>query len=124
MIVGLSDTCHLFHSLILKPVVIVSFVIHDWSDDEILCERRRLRLPLETRCLPWIAARNLAVLQRPDKVDDGQQVTYTQNRGARSREHVQDLKLRRVGRIAPRHAQRAQNKLGKEREVKPDKCYT
>src|SRR6185369_9908419 len=70
---------------------------HDWRDFKIFSWRRRLRAPLESRQMPRIRLRVFAVAHRPDEVNRRYQHAEAENRRARGREHVEDLKLRRVG---------------------------
>ena len=109
-----------FSLLLFKPLVVVSFVVHDGHFGKVLGQRRRLGLPLEAGCLPGIVAGDLAVLERPDQVEDRQQVAHAQNGCARGGEDVENLELRRVSCVAPRHAQRAQDELREEGEVEAD----
>jgi hypothetical protein len=67
-----------------------------------------------------IVARNLAILQRPEEIEDGYRVSHSQDGRACSGENVQDLKLRRICMIAARHAEIAEEKLWKERQVEAD----
>ena len=80
-----------FFCLVLEPLVVVGFVVHDRHLDKVLGQRRRLNLPLKAGRLPRIVARNRAILQRPAKVEQRQHVADAKHRRARGREHVQHL---------------------------------
>src|SRR6476661_1412408 len=88
--------------------------------DEVLGQRRRLRAPLEARRAPRIRPRDLAVLERPEEVDDRQQVAEAEDTGARRRHHVQHLELVGIHVVAARHAHVAEDELREEREVEAD----
>src|SRR5450631_2905526 len=119
---GLSGTCHLFRLLGLKPLVVVCFVIHDGRFDKVLGQRRRLSLPFKTCGLPGIVAGDSAVFERPGEVENRQQITDAEDCGSGGGEDVEYLKLLRIGCVAPRHAQRAENELREEGEVEADEC--
>src|ERR1035438_8921037 len=69
--------------LLLQPLIVVGFVVHHRHHRKVLGQRRRLSLPLQARRLPWIVARDGAVLERPDQVEYRQQVADAQNGCAR-----------------------------------------
>src|ERR1700704_6646441 len=71
-------------------------------------------LPFEAFRVPWILRSRGSFPPRPREVDHRYQISYGQNRCARSRHHIQDLKFRRVVRIAPRHSLVSKNELWKE----------
>src|SRR5437660_4569799 len=73
--------------------VVVRLFSHHRSLVKIMLVRRRGGLPLEACCSPWIRAGDLAIAQRPDKVDHGQQISQRQDRCPRRREHVQHLEF-------------------------------
>src|SRR5438552_190635 len=77
-------------------------------------------LPLQTGCSPRISRGLLTMFERPDEVDQRQQITRSQNRCAGAGHDVIDLKFRRVGVITTRHPQITQNELREKREVKPN----
>src|ERR1700759_3503295 len=54
---------------VLKPLVVVRFVIHNRNLNEILGQGRRLGFPFKASRLPRIVAGNLAVLERPGHVE-------------------------------------------------------
>src|ERR1700744_1871122 len=59
-IAWLSNGRYLFYVVVvLEPLVVVRFVIHDRNFDEILGQRRRLDMPLQTGRLPRVAAGDL-----------------------------------------------------------------
>src|SRR5665213_2571835 len=71
----LSNGLHLVLSLVRQPFVVVGFVIHDWNLDKVFCQRRRLDLPFQTRCLPGIVSGNLAIFERPKQVEQREKIT-------------------------------------------------
>src|SRR5579871_2629056 len=91
--IELSNGGHLVSSLVLQPLVVIRFVVHNRYLAEVLRKRRRLDLPLKARSLPWIVARNRTILQRPGQVQNRQQISNSQHRSARRREHVHHLEL-------------------------------
>src|SRR5579862_731847 len=95
--------------LLRLMLVVVSFPSHDWSFIEVVGGRRRRRHPLQTYRVPGIRRSKLAVTQRPQEIDHRQHIAHGKNRGARGRQHVQHLELRRIGVIAARRAHVAEN---------------
>src|ERR1700691_3042880 len=85
---ALSNGGHLLLGLVLKPLVVVGFVVHDGDLGKVFGQRRRLDLPLQAGSLPGIVACDGAVLERPREVDDGQKVSHTQHGSAGGGEHV------------------------------------
>src|SRR5277367_4175668 len=67
-IAWLSNGLHLVFGLVRQPLVVVGLVIDNRRLYEVFGQRRRLDLPLETRSLPRVRARDLAVLERPGQV--------------------------------------------------------
>src|SRR3974390_93418 len=112
----LSDTGY-FLLLAFEPLVVVRFMIHDRNCREILSERRRLRLPLQPGCLPRILAGDLTVFERPGEIEQRQQIAHAEDGCTGGGEDVKHLELRRIRRIAPRHAESSQDELREEGEV-------
>src|SRR5579875_2732343 len=83
----LSNGRHLILLLMLEPLVIVGFVVHDRDLDEVFRQRRRLDLPLEPGSLPGIVPGYSPVLERPAEIQQRQHVADTENGGACRREH-------------------------------------
>src|ERR1700751_3118472 len=111
---ALSNGRHLMCSLMFEPLVVIGLMIHDRSLNKILGQRRRLNLPLEPCRLPRIVAGDGTIFQRPCKIEQRQHIPQTQHSSSRGREHIQHLKLRRIGMIAPRHSKIAKNELWQE----------
>src|SRR5271155_888756 len=95
-------------------LVVISFPGHDRLLVKIERRRRRRRLPLQSRGVPWIRRRRLTVAHGPGEVNHRQQVAHRQNGSARSREHIQNLELWRIRMITPRHPHISQKELRKE----------
>ena len=87
---------------------------------EIPGEGRGLDLPLQPSSLPWIIARNGAILKRPAEVEKGQHVAHAEDSGSCGREYIQDLKLRRVTMVAPWHSEIAKYELRHKCQVETD----
>src|SRR5579864_6980628 len=104
----------------IEFVVVVGFPGDDRLFFEIESRRRRLRLPLETGGIPRIVGSRLAVTHRPEEVEHGQEIAHAENSGARGRENVEHLELRRILVIAARHAVVTKNELREERQVESD----
>src|ERR1700722_12722340 len=113
-IAWLSNGRYLVLGVVLQPVIVVCLVIHDWYIDKVLCQRRRLNLPFQASRLPGVTARDLTVLERPGHIEHRQQITDAKYRGARCRQDIQHLELRRISMVAARHAQVANDELGEE----------
>src|SRR6185437_1746960 len=90
--------------LLGKLVVVVGLPGHHRSHFKVVGGWRGGRLPLQSGRSPGIVARQLAVAQRPQEIDHGQQVADRQNSGSRSRKHVEHLELRRICVIPPGHS--------------------
>src|SRR5579864_8404176 len=91
--------------------VVVGRIGNDRSLVEVLGERRRLRLPFEPGRAPGISGCPLPVHKRPHQISQRQQIRGREDRGAGGRENVEHLELRRVGVIAPGHAEIAEDEL-------------
>src|SRR5208282_73394 len=76
--------------------------------------------PLQASGGPGIRVGDLAVAQRPDEVDHGQQIAGGEYAGAGGGEHVQCLELRRILPVAAGHADVAENELREEGQVEAD----
>ncbi len=93
---------------------------HDDGLVEVVHRRRRAGLPLQARRAPRIGAGVRRIPQREQQVGQRQHVADRQDRCAGRRHHVQDLILRRILVITPRHPQVAQHELGEEGQVEAD----
>src|SRR5258706_3059046 len=83
---------------------------------EVVRRRRRRRLPFEPPRLPWVGARDRAVAERPEEINERQHVADGEDRRARRRQDVQHLELRRGDVGAARDAEIAENELREERQ--------
>src|ERR1035437_3660066 len=97
--------------------VVVSFVRDYRSFFKVVDRRRRRGLPFESGGAPGVGRSHLAVAQGPDEVDHGNHVADGQDASARGGEDVEHLKLRRVGVVAARHPEIAQDELREEGQV-------
>ena len=100
--------------------IVVRALGHDRRLREVLCRRRRRRLPLQAGRAPRVRAGRLAVPQRPDEIHHRQQIAHAENRRAGRRQHVQHLELRRIRVIPARHPEIAEQELREERQVEAD----
>src|SRR6202035_230838 len=100
--------------------VVVGSAGDDRGDVEVVGWRRRVGVPLEADRAPGVGRAQLPVAHRPDEVGSREEVAEAEDRGAGGRQHVEDLELRRVGPVAPRHAEVSQDELGEEGEVEAD----
>ena len=101
-------------------LVIVRLPVDHGRSVKVFRGRRRIGFPLETRGGPGVRAGNPAVTHRPNQVEHRQQVAYCQNGSAGGGQHVEDLKLRRIVMITPRHPEVAEDELRKERQIEAD----
>src|SRR5262245_23560986 len=83
---------------------------------EVLRRGRRCRLPLEPRGAPRIGRCDLAVAQRPEEVEQGQEIADAEDRCPGGRQHVEHLKLLRVDVVATRHPEIPEDELREERQ--------
>src|SRR5207248_4410714 len=83
--------------------------------------RRRRCLPLQTGRTPWVRSCGAAAFDRPDEINERQQISDAQNGCACCRENIENLKLRRIRVIAPWHSEIAHDELRKERQIKSEK---
>src|SRR6185503_9791421 len=113
----LSDSRRVFGRC-LSARIVVGLPRYDRRFFEVVGRRRRRRLPLQTGRLPWVHAGDRSVTQRPDQINEWQRITDREYGGTGARHDVENLELRRIGVIAPRHAQVAQNELRKKRQMK------
>ncbi len=105
----------------IGPVLIVVWLPGNFrSDVKIFRRWRRIRFPLQARGGPGILPGNLAVTHGPGEISHREQIAQRENRCARRGQDVQHLKFRRIGVIAPRHAEIAENELREERQVEAD----
>src|SRR5437588_1946660 len=70
------------HLLLSFGRVLIRRMINDRNFLEIMLSRRRGRLPFETGRVPGIGGRALAVFERPDEIDQGQDVADAQDGSA------------------------------------------
>src|SRR5712664_3902711 len=112
--------CPGHQSKIRTAFIVVWLPGHFGCDMEIFRRWRRIRFPFKARGRPGIWPRNLAVTHGPNEVNHRQQIAQRENRPARRGQDVQHLKFRRIGVIAPRHAEIAKKKLRKERQIEAD----
>src|ERR1051325_2102890 len=100
--------------------VIVRVVRGDGRRREVVLGRRRRCRPLERGAPPRVGAGALAVLEGPEQIAEWQRVADGEDRRARAREHVQHVELRRIHRVAARHAEIAEDVLREEREIEAE----
>src|SRR5580704_7370819 len=103
--------------------VVVSVFIHYWNLLEIFRGRRRRRFPFETFRAPGIRSGDRAVPNRPEQVDQRNQIADAENGGAGGGHHVEHLEFAGIYRVAAGHAQIAQDELREEREIKADENH-
>src|SRR5580658_232652 len=75
--------------------------------------------PFQALGLPRIVSGYWSVFERPDEIDQRDNVAEAQHGSARARHYVENLKLRRVSVVAARLPQISGDELGEEREVEP-----
>src|SRR4051812_47835754 len=78
------------------------------------------RLPFQSRRAPRIRISNWAMLERPNKVDEWQEITNPKNGSSCRREDVIDLKLLGITEIPAWHSKIAKEKLWEKRQVETD----
>src|SRR5207247_11101696 len=93
---------------------------HDRGFIEIVFRRRRWRLPFQSGRAPRIRSSDTAVFQRPEKINQRQQITDAKDGCARCREHVEDLELWWIRVIAARISKVTENELREESEIESD----
>src|SRR3954451_10057644 len=103
--------------LLRHLVVFVGFPRYDGSFIEVESRRRRGGHPFQSNGVPWIVAGQCAVTQRPQQINERQQVSDSKDGSARAGEHVQHLELTRVRVILTRHTDIAENELRQESQV-------
>src|SRR5437899_13052096 len=91
--------------LLIFAGVIVRRSSHDWGCFEIVFCWRGRSLPLKTGRAPWIGRRFLTVFQRPDEIDQGQDISDPKYRSTGARKDVVNLKLGRISMVPARHPQ-------------------
>src|SRR5262245_42959922 len=106
--------------LFFLSAVIVCVTCDDRRHCKVLGGRRRWRLPLQPRRIPWIVAGRLAVSDRPDQIHHRQHISNSEDRSTSCGHHIQHLKLGWIRVIAPRHSKVSKNELGKEGQVEPN----
>ena len=79
------------------------------------------RLPFQARSRAMGSACGASAFERPEKINQRQQIADAENGRARRREHIENLELRRIGVIAPRHSEIAQHELREERQIESEK---
>src|SRR5438045_7778673 len=82
--------------------------------------RRRRGLPFQTGRFPRIGWGFFAMLKRPNKIDQRQEVTCAENRSAGAGHYVVNLKLGRISVVPPGHSEVTKDKLREKGEVKSD----
>src|SRR5215469_14716496 len=87
---------------------------------KVMFRRWRRGLPFQPRRFPRICRGFLPMLQRPDEINQWQQVSDAENRGARARHHIVNLEFRRVGVITPGHTEITEDELREECEIEPE----
>src|SRR5712675_1328596 len=102
----------------IRTVIVVVRLPSDFGRDvEIFSDRRRGRLPFEASAGPRIGAGHFTVAHGPSEINHRQQVAQRQDGSSGSGHYIEHLKFRRVASVAPGHAQIAENKLRKKREI-------
>src|SRR5579883_127987 len=104
-------------NLLRQLVVVVGLPSDDGSLLEVVRRRRRSSSPLQSGSLPWVVSGYLAIPQRPEQINQWQQIAESQDGSSSGGEHVEHLELRCIRVIAPRHAHISENKLGKECQI-------
>src|SRR5215831_6871097 len=119
----LSDNLRDLLVAFVDLLVVIGFPGHDRFFLEIESCRWRLRLPLESGCVPRIVGCRLAVAHRPEEINHGEQIADAEDRSARGREDVENLELGHVTivGVTARHAEIPEDELGEEGQVEPDK---
>src|SRR5579884_2851 len=107
--------------LLVQFVVVVGLPGYDGGLFKIVSRRRGGGLPLQASGVPGIVAGDLAVAQRPEEVDHGQDIADGENAGAGGRKHVEHLEFGSVLPVAARHAGISENELREERQVESHK---
>src|SRR5690349_12943657 len=105
----------------LQNRIVVGIVSDDRGDFEILGRRRRGGLPFEAGCAPRVVRGELSIPHGPYKINSRDDITNGEYRGARGRKHMVDLEFRRIGMIAPRHAQVTHDELREECQIETQK---
>src|SRR5512140_3210143 len=109
---------------LLRPagrlVVGVGLLRHDGRRVEVLERRGGARLPLEARGTPRVVRGLRPPLERPEEIEEGEEVAEAEDRGASRRHDVPDLELRGIGVVTARHPEVPQDELRQERRVEPD----
>src|SRR5262245_54098551 len=106
-----------FHFLPDHLAVIVCGQPDDRRVFEIVQGRRRWCLPLQSVTAPRIRCRHFPIAQRPDEVNHRHDISDGKYGSSGGREHVEHLELVRIGVIAARHPEIAQDELREERQV-------
>ena len=114
------QTCLRVRRTFIQRRIIVGFFGHDGRFSKIMFWRRRRRCPFQPGRVPRIWPGFFSIKQRPDQINQRQQITDAENRRARGGKDVVDLKFRRVIVNAARHAEIAQDKLREESQVESD----
>src|SRR3954471_13786375 len=104
-------------------IVVVRAAVHDGCFVEIMDRWRGRSLPFETGGLPWIGRRFRTVVNGPDEIDHGQEISNTQDAGTGRGENMVNLEFYRIGMVTARHAEIAEDELREEGEVKADECH-
>src|ERR1700746_551429 len=90
---------------------------------EIIGGRRRRRFPLKTLRAPGICSRYGPIADGPEQIDEWNQVSHPEDRGAGGRHHVEHLKLGGLNGITPRHSQIAEHVLREKSEIEADENH-
>src|SRR5437763_91351 len=91
--------------------VIVGLFGDDWRLVDIGRPRRRGRLPFQPGRSPRVRAREASPFQAPQKINERHEIAHREDRSARRREDVEELKLRRIGVVAARHPEITEDEL-------------
>lgn len=83
----------ILRSLIAAPLSVVGFVTHLRNIEEVLCKRRRLRLPFESSCLPRIVAADCTVFERPAWTKEWKHIADANDAGTCRGHGVEALEL-------------------------------
>src|SRR2546423_717058 len=109
-----DDSTLMQDHFVLVRMIIVGRAHDDRCLRKVMLGWRRRRLPLEASGAPRVRRGLGPMPKRPEKINQGQEITRAENRGASARQHVINLKFLRVGMVAARHSQIAEHELRKK----------
>src|SRR5438477_12849085 len=69
---------------------------HDWSYCEVMFRRGRRGLPFQARRLPWIGWSLFSMLERPNEINERQDIAGSQDGGPGARHDIVNLELRGI----------------------------